>query len=1591
MWQHIGLRLSPSNRVKIQSELAYKPNKRERLAERPARHKCGQKSNSVNNFPISVAELAEGMNNAGSALAAAGNSFDQSVALLTASNVTVQNISKSSTGLRTIAARIRKTTTELDDLGEVINEAKYQQIIDLLTGNGVKLTENGEYRSTYDILKDIADIWDRLSSMDQAAIAEQLAGNRQQNIFYSIIGQFREAEGAMEAMQKSQGAMESAYDERMDSIEAHMDRFKAAYEELSQSFIDEDLSKSAIDFGKTILNLLTQLSDALGGMKSVLPVVSGLVSTFISSFTKSKAFGSLIKASGIEDVTASFKRLGAVLKTIGTDKWSGLGGLWGALGTPTKIGAIVAGLTLIATVIKGIYDKKQQQSFEALLNDAEKAKDEYESLRETIVDNQIRIAELNELKGTSGWTEEIALEVASLEQENELLAAQKEHLREIVQLKREDAREAAENAVDSYLAPNDASVWNNFLSSSAFWVTRGSVGKATTDELLKYYNDAKESRNTAGVEVYYDKLVERRSELYNTLKQFDPARDADKFGRLSESIMDVNEALGIGRVVHTNIDSYNKTYAEVIDRLQELSAGGAVDLTVRPRIDTSELSEWGEAGGNIATIFSSTYSNEDGTIAANFTPIVVDENGKYIGVMNPDVMQKYAEDVINGVHEDDLGLQIGMEFRGNDAIAAATEAAITAHELQEVYLTDEWEELYNQSVQGVTASTEELATKTKSASDKIKDSIKDMLKSEDFEKQKDTLVEASKTINGISAKNIADAAEKSSELADLLRMDGMNAQFAALILQREFTSAGSGIALVTEDALRLNKTLDNIIGRAQSATAALQAFADATSTEKGDAATSYVEAYQAFIKDWKSGKTGTNTVEAAVKLFLPDSELRELDYDLQAAGEKLSGELYQAIFATTGDPGHNFANYIRTHLTDELKEVVDITQSGGSFSFAVRSVEGLAEALHLDVNAVQAALDALDAFGVQIMMTGEEAEELAHDLGLVDSSADNITKIKTAIEGLAGLNRSEFEIVGVLEALDELGYIDINAEEVTNLGELIGDAVEKLKTVDETETKPKIDVNDSQFNSKMSAAESRIQRFARYHSTATIDIIENHITKGTTNSAASRTQWVDDTQAEGTRNAPGGRTLVNELGPELISQNGHAFIANGGRPAVVNLDRGAVVLNADETKAALSGRKINGVIGAYASGSPTAATIPYYYSGGGSGGSSSGSSSSSSSSKSSDSSSEKKEKTWFEKQYDYHKHLVEMDQELQSDFLYWLDEAYKKAYAEGIIDLEEYMSKEEEVYKGRQDQFKDYISDLDYAIDMAKKAGANSEDVANMYQKMLDEINRALEIAFARGLDENDDYVQYLQNQWYNYYDNLKEAREDAQDDAMDAVDDLVQYRIKMLKQYIKNEVDSLKERLSNLKDFYSKQKDLLKDVADTEDYLDEQSEKRKSVTDIESQLAMLDLDNSAWAQKRKAKLKEELADAQKELNKFERDHAIEVASDQLDAAYEVQERAINARIDELNDLADNPKALYDKALSDVRNNSVALYEEMIEFNNKYGLIPWLLHKVICVNNHTYMRGHLKAIYQNGWLRHQDGWCESRKNIWIAYGATLSA
>lgn len=64
-----------------------------------------------------------------------------------------------------------------------MESSKYDKLVKSLADLDVALVDaNNEYRSTYDIMSDIAEKWNSLTSMEQAALAETVAGTRQQAV-----------------------------------------------------------------------------------------------------------------------------------------------------------------------------------------------------------------------------------------------------------------------------------------------------------------------------------------------------------------------------------------------------------------------------------------------------------------------------------------------------------------------------------------------------------------------------------------------------------------------------------------------------------------------------------------------------------------------------------------------------------------------------------------------------------------------------------------------------------------------------------------------------------------------------------------------------------------------------------------------------------------------------------------------------------------------------------------------------------------------------------------------------------------------------------------------------------------------------------------------------------------------------------------------------------------------------------------------------------------------------------------------------------------------------------------------------------------
>lgn len=135
-----------------------------------------------NNFAISSGGIGSALQRSASSLAAANNDIDQSIALITAANTVVQNPDTVGTAFKTLTMRIRGAETELQEAGldadnMASSTAKLRAEILALSKVDIMKDEN-TFKSTYDILDELAKKWKDLTDIQRASITELIAGRR---------------------------------------------------------------------------------------------------------------------------------------------------------------------------------------------------------------------------------------------------------------------------------------------------------------------------------------------------------------------------------------------------------------------------------------------------------------------------------------------------------------------------------------------------------------------------------------------------------------------------------------------------------------------------------------------------------------------------------------------------------------------------------------------------------------------------------------------------------------------------------------------------------------------------------------------------------------------------------------------------------------------------------------------------------------------------------------------------------------------------------------------------------------------------------------------------------------------------------------------------------------------------------------------------------------------------------------------------------------------------------------------------------------------------------------------------------------------
>lgn len=302
-----------------------------------------------------------------------------------------------------------------------------------------------------------------------------------------------------------------------------------------------------------------------------------------------------------------------------------------------------------------------------------------------------------------------------------------------------------------------------------------------------------------------------------------------------------------------------------------------------------------------------------------------------------------------------------------------------------------------------------------------------------------------------------------------------------------------------------------------------------------------------------------------------------------------------------------------------------------------------------------------------------------------------------------------------------------------------------------------------------------------------------------------------------------------------------------------------------------------------------------------------------------------------------HHHSVAMGKETDAEYYEWFKKRNEEAYAAGVINQEEYWQNLESLYSQGQELFKDSLNDKESKISNLEAEGANAKEIVSIYESAIEDIKLEIDKAYAYGLDENDEYVQYLTGKLNDYQKNVKSTTDEITNNAKDAMDTLVSYQENIIKQDLNNQKEVLQKRLSETKKYYDKRKEYLQDQYDQDTYLKDQKEKRKEVTDIEGRLKQLENDDSAWAAKRRLELESELQSAKQNLEEFERKKNLDTVIEAIDDLYEKEEELVQKQIDSIDAMLNNPQAIYNKALLMVKNNTDGIYAQMIEYNRKYG------------------------------------------------------
>lgn len=236
----------------------------------------------ANTEPVSMNDLGIIMQKSSAAMSAAGNTYQETLSLAAAVNGVLQDSEASGTYLKTLSMYLRASKTDAENAG-IATDGMASSVSELrselkqLAGVDIMKDDN-TFKSTYQIMKELSEVWKDLSDTTQANITELIAGKRGGQSTSALLNNFSVAEDAMKQALNSSGSAMRENETYMQSLQAKLNQLDSAFQKFSTDLMKSDIPKFFVDLATVFFDGADNAVKFAGALPTLTAAISGVLS-----------------------------------------------------------------------------------------------------------------------------------------------------------------------------------------------------------------------------------------------------------------------------------------------------------------------------------------------------------------------------------------------------------------------------------------------------------------------------------------------------------------------------------------------------------------------------------------------------------------------------------------------------------------------------------------------------------------------------------------------------------------------------------------------------------------------------------------------------------------------------------------------------------------------------------------------------------------------------------------------------------------------------------------------------------------------------------------------------------------------------------------------------------------------------------------------------------------------------------------------------------------------------------------------------------------------------------------------------------------